>query len=174
MTGIRQYASQLFGKQSDEYFSVWVTRKKKKKVSLMMSGRLHTQSWQNPINFAVLRYKTLFPYVVVENRPILLKRIFYTRSQCVGSPPSYDRWEVCTSHRYEQWRYRHGYNDHHLQHSSNWNSQWDPWQTSLEEKTLGHCRNSWSVRQKRELRKKRFGPEGSEKYKEVNNNMKKA
>ena len=36
--------------------------------------------------------------------------------------------------------------------------------------TLGHCRNSCDKR--RELRKKRFEPEGSEKYKEVNNNIK--
>ena len=39
-------------------------------------------------------------------------------------------------------------------------------------KNLDHCRNSWPVRQRRELRKKRFGPERSERYKEVNNNIK--
>ena len=61
---------------------------------------------------------------------------------------SYDRQEVCTSHHHEQWRSRHGLSDYHLQHSSDWNSQWDPWQTSSEvKKTLGHCRNSWSMRQ---------------------------
>ena len=46
------------------------------------------------------------------------------RSQRVGSLPSYDRQEVCTSHYHEQQRYRHIFNDHRLQHSSNWNSQW--------------------------------------------------
>ena len=40
-----------------------------------------------------------------------------------------------------KWRHRPGFNDYHLEHSSDWNSQWDPWQTSSEEKTLGHCRN---------------------------------
>ena len=34
-------------------------------------------------------------------------------SQCVGNLPSYDRREMCTSHHHEQWRYRHGFNDHH-------------------------------------------------------------
>ena len=48
--------------------------------------------------------------------------------------PSYERREVCTSHHHEQRRYRHRFNDHHLQHSCDWNSQWDPWQTSSEEK----------------------------------------
>ena len=56
--------------------------------------------------------------------------------------------------------------------SSDWNSQWDPWQTSSEEKTVGHCRNSWSVQQKVSMRNKRLEPEGFEKYKEVNNNIK--
>ena len=46
---------------------------------------------------------------------------------------------------HEQWRHRPGFNDHHLKHSSDWNSQWDPWQTLSEEKNLGHCRNSWCV-----------------------------
>ena len=46
-----------------------------------------------------------------------------------------DRREVCTSHHHEQRRYRYRFNDRHLQHSSDWNSQWDPWQTSSEEKT---------------------------------------
>ena len=41
----------------------------------------------------------------------------------------------------------------YLQHSSDWNSHWDPWQTSSEEKTLGRCRNSWSVRQKERTEK---------------------
>ena len=59
------------------------------------------------------------------------------RSQCVGNLPSYTRREVRTSHHYECWRCRHGFNDHQLQHSSNWNSQWDPWQTSSEEKKPG-------------------------------------
>ena len=31
---------------------------------------------------------------------------------------SYNRREVCTSHHHEQRSYRRGYNDHHLQHSS--------------------------------------------------------
>ena len=45
------------------------------------------------------------------------------RSECVGNLPSYDRRGVCTSHHHEQWKYRHGFNDHHLQHSSAWNNQ---------------------------------------------------
>ena len=44
------------------------------------------------------------------------------RSQRLGNLPSYDRREVCTSHHHEQRRYRHRFNDHHLQHSSDWNS----------------------------------------------------
>ena len=71
------------------------------------------------------------------------------RSQHVGNLPSYDRREVCTSHHHEQRRYRHTFNDHHLQHSSGWNSQWDPRETSSEEKNLDHCRNSWSLCDKR-------------------------
>ena len=67
------------------------------------------------------------------------------RSQRVGKLSSYDRREVCTFHHHEQRRYRHRFNDHHLQHSSDWNSQWDPWQTSSEEKTLDHCRYSLSA-----------------------------
>ena len=59
------------------------------------------------------------------------------RSQCVGNLPSYDKREVCTSHHHEQWRYRPGFDDHHLQHSSDWNSQWDPWQTSSKDKNPG-------------------------------------
>ena len=39
-------------------------------------------------------------------------------------------------------------------------------------KTLDHCRNSRSVRHKERTEKKRFEPEGSEKYMEVNNNIK--
>ena len=35
---------------------------------------------------------------------------------------SYGRREVCTSHHHEQWRYWPGFNDHHHQHSSDWNS----------------------------------------------------
>ena len=97
------------------------------------------------------------------------------RCQRVGNLPSNDRREVFTSHHYEQRRYRHRFNDHHLQHSNDWNSQWDPWQTSLEEKT----NQPWSLQKcfdlcdkRRELKKKRFEPEGSEKYKEVNNIIK--
>ena len=41
-----------------------------------------------------------------------------------------------------------------------------------QKKTLGNCRNFSSVRQRRELRKKRFVLEGSEKYREVNNSIK--
>ena len=78
------------------------------------------------------------------------------RSQRVGNLPSYDRREVCTSHHYEQRRYRHRFNDHHLQHSSDCDSQWDPWQTSSEEKTLDHCRNSGSVRQKERTEKEKI------------------
>ena len=74
--------------------------------------------------------------------------------------PSYDRWEVCTSHYHEQWRYRHRFNDYHLQHSSDWNSQWDLWQTSSEEKTLDHCRNSWSVRPKERTEKEELNLKG--------------
>ena len=70
------------------------------------------------------------------------------RSQCVGNLPSYGRWEVCTSYHHEQWRNRPGFNCQHLQHRSDWNSHWDPWQTLSEERTLSHCRNSWSVQQK--------------------------
>ena len=33
---------------------------------------------------------------------------------------------------------------------------WDPWQTSSEEKTLDHCRNSWSVRQKERTEKEKI------------------
>ena len=51
---------------------------------------------------------------------------------------------------------RPGFNDHHLQHSSDWNSQWDPWQTSSEEKALDHCRNSWTVRQKERTEKEKI------------------
>ena len=36
--------------------------------------------------------------------------------------------------RNEQWKYRPAFNDHHLQHSSDWNNHWAPWQTSSEEK----------------------------------------
>ena len=78
------------------------------------------------------------------------------RSQRVGNLPSYDRREVCTSHHHEQRRQRHRFNDHHLQHSSDWKSQWDPWQTSTEEKTLDHCRNSWSVGQKERNEKEKI------------------
>ena len=39
-------------------------------------------------------------------------------------------------------------------------------------KNLGHCRNSDLCNKRRKLRKQRFKPEGSEKYKEVNNNIK--
>ena len=60
-----------------------------------------------------------------------------------------------------------------IKHSSDWNSQWDPWKISSEEKKpwvsveiLDLCGK------RRELRKKRFEPEGSEKYKEVTNNIK--
>ena len=78
------------------------------------------------------------------------------RSQCVLNFPSCDRREVAPLTITN--------NDdtdldslitHHLQHSSNWNSQWDPWQTSSEEKkkNLGHCKNSWSVRQKERTEK---------------------
>ena len=63
--------------------------------------------------------------------------------------------EVCTSHHHEHWRYRHRFNDYHLQHSSDWNSPWDPWQTSSEEKTLDHCRNSRSMRQKERTEKEK-------------------
>ena len=70
------------------------------------------------------------------------------RPQWVGNLPSYDWQEVCTSHHHKQWRHRPGFNDHYLQYTSDWNSQWDPWQTSSEEKILDHSRNSWSVRQK--------------------------
>ena len=59
------------------------------------------------------------------------------RSQRVRELPSYDGREVCTSYHHEQRRYRHRFNDRHLQHSSDWDSQWDPWQTSSEEKNLG-------------------------------------
>ena len=45
------------------------------------------------------------------------------RSQNVGNLPSYDSWEVCTSHHHEERRYRHRFNDHHLQHRCDWNSQ---------------------------------------------------
>ena len=37
------------------------------------------------------------------------------RSQCVGILPSHDRRKVCTSHHHEQWKYKHGFNDHNLQ-----------------------------------------------------------
>ena len=77
------------------------------------------------------------------------------RSHRVGNLPSYDRRKVCTSH-HEQRSYRHRLNDHHLQHSSDWNSQLDPWQTSSEEKILDHCRNSWSVRQKERTEKEKI------------------
>ena len=36
------------------------------------------------------------------------------RSRCVGNLPSYDRWEVCTSHHHGQWRYRPVFNDHRI------------------------------------------------------------
>ena len=97
------------------------------------------------------------------------------RSQRVGNLPSYDRREVCISHHHEQRRYRHRFNDHHLQHSSDWNSQWDPRQTSSKKQQ----QKNWITAEildlcdkRRELRKKKFEPEGSEKYKEVNNNIK--
>ena len=47
------------------------------------------------------------------------------------------------------------FSGHHLQHSSDWNSQWDPWQTSSEEKNRDHCRNVWSVRQEERTEKKK-------------------
>ena len=34
--------------------------------------------------------------------------------------------------------------------------QWDPWQTPSEEETLGHCRYSWSVRQKERTEKEKI------------------
>ena len=46
---------------------------------------------------------------------------------------------------------RHGFSDCHLQYSSDWNSQWDLWQTlsvKSKKKDLGHCGNSKSVREK--------------------------
>ena len=84
---------------------------------------------------------------------------------CVGNHPSYDRREACTCHYREQWRHRHGFNDHHLQHSSDWNCQWDPLANIVRRKHPGSLQEflMW---------KKRFKPEGSEKYKEVNNNIK--
>ena len=95
------------------------------------------------------------------------------RSQRVRNLPSYDRWEVCTSHHHEQRRYRHRFNVLHLQHSSDWNSQWDSRQTSSEDKKLGHCRNSWSVRQKERTGKEKIRAwrsweiQGSEQHQEV-------
>ena len=64
-----------------------------------------------------------------------------------------------------------------IKHSSDWNSQWDLWQTSSEETTWITAEILDLCDKRRELRKKRFEPEWSEKYKEVNNNkrcMKKA
>ena len=97
------------------------------------------------------------------------------RSQCVANLPSYDQWEVCTSHHDEQRRYRYGFNDYHLQHSSDWNSQWDPWKTSSEETKK---KKNWVAAaildlcdKRRELKKKRLEPKGSEKYREVNNKI---
>ena len=55
---------------------------------------------------------------------------------------------------------------------SDWNSQWDPWQTSSEEKTWITAEILDLCDKRRELRKKRFELESSEKYKEVNNNIK--
>ena len=80
--------------------------------------------------------------------------------------------KLCTSHHHEQRRYRHRFNNHHLQHSSDWSSQWDPWQISSEEITLGHSEILGLCDKRRELRKKRFGPEGSEKYREMNTTTK--
>ena len=97
------------------------------------------------------------------------------RSQRVGNLPSYDRREVCPSHHNEQRRHRPGFNDHNLQHSSDCNCQWNPWQTSSSKKK----QQPWVTAEildvfdrRRELRKKRVEPEGSEKYKEVNNSIK--
>ena len=77
------------------------------------------------------------------------------RSQSVRNLPTYNRRNVCISHHHEELRWRHGFDHHHLQHNSDWNSYWHPWQTPSENKqteqktkTLGHCRHSWSVRQK--------------------------
>ena len=94
------------------------------------------------------------------------------RSQHFRNLPSCDKLEVCTSHHHEQRRYRHRFNDHHLQHSSDWNSQWDSWQTSSEKKLWITAEILDLCDKKRELRKKRFEPDESEKYKEVNNNIK--
>ena len=94
------------------------------------------------------------------------------RSQRGGNLPSYDKREVCTSHHHEQWRYRHGLNDHHLQHSSDWNSQWDPLQNLQKKKPWVTAEILDLCNKRRELRKKRLDPKGSEKYKEVNNNIK--
>ena len=38
--------------------------------------------------------------------------------KCVGNLPSHDRREVWTSQNLEKRRYRHGFDNHHLQHSS--------------------------------------------------------
>ena len=94
------------------------------------------------------------------------------RSQRLWKLPSYDRREVCTSHHHEQWRYTPGFSDHHLQHGNDWNSQWilgkhrkkkKPWVTAEILDLSGR---------RRELRKKQFEPEGFEKYKAVNNIIK--
>ena len=47
-------------------------------------------------------------------------------------PPG--QWRSISTELYPD---RHRFNDYHLQHSSDWNSQWDPWQTSSEEKNPG-------------------------------------
>ena len=74
--------------------------------------------------------------------------------QCVGNLPSFDRREVRTSYHHEQRRYRHRFNDHHLQQSPL--GQWDPRQTSSEEKNTGQCKHSWSVRQKEKTEKEKI------------------
>ena len=81
-------------------------------------------------------------------------------SKCVGNLPSHDRREVCTSHHHKQWRYWPGFNDHHLQNCSNWNSQWGTWQRSSEEKKTWVTAKILDLYdRRRELRKKRFEPE---------------
>ena len=50
------------------------------------------------------------------------------RSQFVGNLQSYDRQEVTISHHHEKCRCTQGFNGHHPEHSSDWNSLWDPWQ----------------------------------------------
>ena len=79
--------------------------------------------------------------------------------------------EIRTTRWSEGWGHGHQYHDYHLHYSGYWCSQWDTWEWTSQEKSMGHKRCSrplwWDLKQGYEA-------EGKKEYREANKRIQKA